>query len=289
MHERRHSLEQTADGLVRFAFGLGKKVLLADTLGRIADSVFAHGGVGASTATAWLGLVCYTFQIFFDFSGYSDMAIGLGAVFGLPLPENFRQPYRATSLTDFWRRWHITLSTWFRDYLYIPLGGNRRGAARTLVHLIAVAVVCGLWHGAAYTYMAWGLYHGVLLAIERVLRTKWNVALPAGHGARAVTLFLVMIGWVLFRADSLPEAFTYLKVLFGLASDPDPLFPLRYYLTSNHALILAVAALVALWPEAPPRLSVSRYVRPLAALAVSVLALIAQAPQTFNPFIYFQF
>ncbi len=287
--KREHSWTLVEQGLVRFGFGLGKKVLLADSLGRVADTVFQlNGSQGVSPGVAWLGVVCYTFQIFFDFSGYSDMAIGLGRVFGLPLPENFLQPYRAATVTEFWRRWHVTLSTWFRDYLYIPLGGNRRGVLRTSLNLAVVFLLCGLWHGAAWTFVLWGAYHGVLLSVERIMGVRgW--LLRSGTVGRVRTMLLVMIGWVVFRAPSAPEAWRYLGSMVGANSVPDAAFGLNYYLTVNHVVLLLAAALVAFWPLRPTRLAQFDFVRPYAALATTVLAVVAQSPQTFNPFIYFQF
>ncbi len=287
LSERTHSLAQVEEGLARFGFGLGKKVLLADTLGRVADQVFATGGGSLGAGTAWLGLLCYTFQIFFDFSGYSDMAIGLGRVFGLTLPENFRQPYRSHSVTEFWRRWHVTLSTWFRDYVYVPLGGNRRGAARTAVNLGLVFLACGLWHGAAWTFVAWGLYHGSLLALERVAGRRGFVT--RGLAGQALTFTLVMLGWVFFRSPSLAAAVSYFGALAGLTAAPDPLFTPAYYLTANHVTALAAASLLALWPDEPQVRPALLPLRSLAALTVTALALVAQSPKSFNPFIYFQF
>lgn len=289
LKQRAHSLEAVQAGLVRFGFGLGKKVLLADNLGRVADSIFNGGTLNLSCATAWLGVTCYTFQIFFDFSGYSDMAIGLARVFGLAsMPENFRQPYRATNMTDFWRRWHITLSTWFRDYLYIPLGGNRCGPIRTIMHLGIVFFLCGLWHGAAYTFIVWGLYHGAILTLERFLKVeKWPP--NSRFVSRIVTFLLVMVGWVLFRSHSLAEAKGFMLAMVGAAAHTDTLFPAGYYLTSNIVCCLCVAALIAFWPDYPTKLARLTPLRPLAALLVTALALIMQSPQSFNPFIYFQF
>jgi len=289
---RVHSLGGVEAGLVRFGFGLGKKVLLADTLGRVSDSIFSlnHGSLGPSTA--WLGALCYGFQIFFDFSGYSDMAIGLGRVFGLSLPENFRQPYRSSSVTEFWRRWHITLSTWFRDYLYIPLGGNRAGRLRTGLNLVTVFLLCGLWHGAAWTFVLWGLYHGCLLLAERILKASLGYA-PSGLPGRVLTFLLVLVGWVLFRSHSLPQALDFLRAMLGFGGRAAPAFAAGGLLTPNIICYLVLATLCAFWPEAGPepgRLArIGRILRPLAALTVTALALIAQAPQTFNPFIYFQF
>ena len=206
-----------ASGVQRFVYGLGKKVLIADTLARSADIAFASDGIGAGTlsaGTAWIGLVCYTLQIFFDFSGYSDMAIGLGRMLGFRFNENFRHPYASKSLREFWRRWHISLSTWFRDYLYIPLGGNRKSTARTFMNLAIVFLLCGLWHGASWHFLVWGALHGVVLFAERtsfgqILEGLWR---PVRHG---YVLGMVMLAWVFFRCTSVEHAFGYLGSLFG--------------------------------------------------------------------------
>src|SRR6185437_3614452 len=168
LYRRRSSFSDLADGMFRFCVGLAKKIVLADQMGVIADRIFELPGNELSTAVAWTGVVCYTLQIYYDFSGYSDMAIGLGRLLGFDFPENFNQPYRSASITEFWRRWHMTLSRWFRDYVYIPLGGNRRGPARTYVNLWIVFALCGLWHGAGLNFLVWGLYHGFLLVAERL-------------------------------------------------------------------------------------------------------------------------
>jgi alginate O-acetyltransferase complex protein AlgI len=286
---RTHSLADVEAGLVRFGFGLGKKVLLADNLGRVADAIFGTAAAALDPPTMWVGALCYALQIFFDFSGYSDMAIGLARVFGLSFPENFRQPYLATSITDFWRRWHMTLSTWFRDYLYIPLGGNRRGGARTAVNLVVVFFLCGLWHGAAYTFIVWGLYHGTLLIAERMLKATWQIELR-GLSGRAVTSLMVTLGWVVFRAHTLSDASLFLRTMAGLSAGDHPLRSASYYLTGNNICYLCVALVCAFWPERPLfPVAWERSLRPVAALAVTALALIFQAPQSFNPFIYFQF
>jgi len=289
LKQRSCSIAGVESGLVRFGFGLGKKVLLADTLGRVADAIFNGGPANLSLATAWLGAGCYTFQIFFDFSGYSDMAIGLARVFGLSaMPENFRQPYRATSMTDFWRRWHMTLSSWFRDYLYIPLGGNRCGPGRTIVHLGLVFFLCGLWHGAAFTFIFWGLYHGGILILERFLKVeRWPVY--SGTVGRVVTFLLVVVGWVFFRSHSLVAAMGFLKAMVGITSQPGSVFSANYYLTANHVFFLGAAALIAFWPDYPTKFARLAPLRPFAALGVTALAIIMQSPQSFNPFIYFQF
>ena len=192
-------------------------MLIADSVAPIADAAFAADAAGLGPAGAWLGIAAYTIQIYFDFSGYSDMAIGLGSMLGFDFPENFRRPYSAVSITDFWRRWHMTLSNWFRDYLYIPLGGSRRGGVRTMANLWIVFALTGIWHGANWTFLLWGLYHGAWLVAERLTGQR-----PVGDGAtlaplrRAVVLLAVMVGWVLFRSPDAGSAFEYLGAMFSL-------------------------------------------------------------------------
>lgn len=204
LHERTHGLEKFTAGAVRFAHGFAKKVIVADTVAAIADAGFGLPADELTFLAAWVAVLAYTVQIYFDFSGYSDMAIGLGLMFGFDFPENFRRPYSALSVTDFWRRWHITLSTWFRDYLYLPLGGSRGGDRRTLRNLAIVFFATGLWHGAAWTFVAWGAWHGVLLVAERLSGQRPVSAdgLALVPVRRALTFLAVVLGWVLFRATT---------------------------------------------------------------------------------------
>jgi alginate O-acetyltransferase complex protein AlgI len=210
---RGNTVERFASGVERFAFGLGKKVLIANTLGQIADQAFSTPPGTLSTSAAWLGIACYTLQIYFDFSGYSDMAIGLARMFGFELTENFNYPYIARSIREFWRRWHLSLSTWFRDYLYIPLGGNRGSGFRVRMNLFAVFFLCGLWHGASWNFAIWGIFHGVMLVLERGRLGRWIDAAPRSVSS-AYTILVVMVGWVFFRAETLAGATAYLKAMF---------------------------------------------------------------------------
>jgi alginate O-acetyltransferase complex protein AlgI len=228
-----------AEGIRRFIIGLAKKMLVANTVAVAADAIFALPGSGLNFSLAWLGVVCYTLQIYFDFSGYSDMAIGLAKLFGIDFLENFNYPYSARSITDFWRRWHISLSTWFRDYLYIPLGGNRCSPARNYANLVSVFFLCGLWHGASWTFAAWGLFHGAFLVLERmkagrIIDSLWS---PVRH---LYTLLVVSVGWVLFRADNVAQATAFLKAMAGLGSG----FGLEYHvgLYIDSQLVLALIA-----------------------------------------------
>ena len=201
---RQHSWDSFSEGVRRFIIGFGKKMLIANTVAQTADTIFTIRPYLMTPAVAWLGVLCYTLQIYFDFSGYSDMAIGLGKMFGFTFPENFNYPYIATSITDFWHRWHITLSSWFRDYLYIPLGGNRVPKWRVYANLLTVFFLCGLWHGATWTFVVWGLFHGFFLIIERAGLKNW---LERHRAVRHVyTLLAVMVGWVFFRSDTFAGA-----------------------------------------------------------------------------------
>src|SRR5205823_2909892 len=212
---RTHRLDDVASGLPRFAWGLTKKVVVADALAPMVDACFATPAPQMTFATAWLGAIGYTVQLYFDFSGYSDMAIGLGRMLGFRLPENFARPYSSVTITEFWRRWHMSLSRWFRDYVYISLGGNRYGSARTYRNLCIVFVLTGFWHGANWTFLVWGLYHGGLLVIERRFRYNQSPAhrLPR-LARRALTLLLVVIGWVFFRSANLTNALNMLGHMF---------------------------------------------------------------------------
>src|SRR5438876_3261876 len=209
------TLEGFALGVQRFVVGLGKKVLVANIVAGPADKIFSMPLRQLSFAHAWLAIVCYTIQIYFDFSGYSDMAIGLGRMFGFRFPENFRWPYAADSVQEFWRRWHISLSSWFRDYVYVPLGGNRASPVKTYRNLVAVFFLCGLWHGASWTFVIWGLFHGLFLVLERLglgAAVK-RLRPPLRH---AYLLLVVMVGWVFFREESLRGALSFLAAMVGL-------------------------------------------------------------------------
>jgi alginate O-acetyltransferase complex protein AlgI len=210
---RNESWENAYAGALRFCWGLAKKVLIADACGQVADVAFGMDMAALDTKTAWIGALAYTFQIYFDFSAYSDMAIGLARIFGFHLLENFNRPYAAASVTDFWRRWHISLSRWFRDYMYIPLGGNRKSNARTYANLLTVFTICGLWHGADWTFVCWGLYHGFFLVAERVTGFRRTSAGGWRWIGRPLTFLIVMFGWVLFRADSLPHAIGFAQAM----------------------------------------------------------------------------
>ena len=294
---RTHRLDDISSGFPRFALGLTKKVVVADSLSPLVDACFATPTHDMTFGVAWLGAVAYTVQLFFDFSGYSDMAIGLGRMLGFRLPENFARPYSSVTVTEFWRRWHMSLSRWFRDYVYISLGGNRYGPVRTYRNLVVVFVLVGFWHGANWTFLVWGLFHGALLVIERAFglggapADRW-----ARVGRRALTLLLVVIGWVFFRATGLPQALGMLGHM--LVPDTRGLTDvINVALTNQRMVILLVALLVVLLPTHPvtgPLLESSRSriaggVRigvMTAGLAYSVILI---ASGTFSPFLYYQF
>ncbi|MCY3002174.1 MAG: MBOAT family protein [Planctomycetota bacterium] len=300
--ERTLSSEKFASGVRRFAVGLAKKLLIANTCAVAAKDIFGLDPAQLDAGTAWLGALCYTAQIYFDFSGYSDMAIGLGRMLGFEFLENFDYPYIARSVTEFWRRWHLSLSTWFRDYLYIPLGGNRHGRARTYFNLVLVFFLCGLWHGAAWNFVVWGLFHGAFLVLERM----------ASGGKRARSSWLgwpyafvvAVVGWVFFNAKSLPHALEFLRAMAGFGTGDGVAVHAGLYLDALLATTLAVAAVgstpwvpaLARWRERRRAagaedglergLELATVALPLVMLCLSAARLSAG---TFNPFIYFRF
>jgi alginate O-acetyltransferase complex protein AlgI len=302
IHERRETVSGFAYGVRRFIIGCGKKMLISNVVAASGDQIFALPPADLTAPVAWLGIVCYTIQIYFDFSGYSDMAIGLGHMFGFKFLENFNYPYVARSITDFWRRWHISLSTWFRDYLYIPLGGSRVRPARTYLNLITVFFLCGLWHGASYNFVVWGLFHGALLVVERLGFGRWLAARSAiiAHG---YTLFFVMIGWVFFRANDLDHATDYLQVMFGLSPADPRVHPLVHFVDAEVWTAIALAVIgstpwlprvVAWWRglAAAGRgglQSALEWAGVVALLCVFVDCALKFAAGTYSPFIYFRF
>lgn len=236
-----------SEGVFRFVVGLAKKVLIANTLAQVADAAFDMPSAQLGTAFAWLGCLCYTLQIYFDFSGYSDMAIGLGRMFGFRFMENFNFPYIADSIQEFWRRWHISLSTWFKDYLYIPLGGNKRGRYRTYFNLLTVFFLCGLWHGASWTFVLWGGYYGCFLVMERMGFDKILVRLHLAL-RHIYVIMIVMAGWVLFRAETLTQALTYLGIMADFTSPTaDNLYEFALYCDLQFTLTL-ITAIIASMP-----------------------------------------
>ena len=292
--ERSVTTADFSEGVMRFVVGLGKKVLLANQMGAVWSEIYALGG-DVSALMAWTGAIAYTFQIYFDFSGYSDMAIGLGRMFGFKFPENFRYPYQSVSITDFWRRWHITLSTWFKEYLYIPLGGNRCGLARQALNLLIVWSLTGFWHGAGWNFVMWGLYYFVILFIEKLFLLKYlKKSKVLNH---IYVLLLVIISFVIFDAASMKDAFSYIGSMFGAGGYPLVSTEFVYYLRSYGVVILL--AMIGSTPL--PKLVVGKInesrvggkiMTVLAPVALCVLLAICTAclvDGSYNPFLYFRF
>ena len=289
IENRRADFENIVAGIRRFAIGLAKKVLIADTMASIVDVIFAAKVETIPTAYCWLGAVAYTLQIYFDFSGYSDMAIGLGRVFNFRFLENFDHPYCARSVQEFWRRWHISLSTWFRDYLYIPLGGNRKGALRTYCNMFTVFLLCGLWHGAAWNFVVWGVYHGVGLVVERAGFGKLVTKLPKPL-ANAYLLLFVIVGWVFFRAPDLGYAAAYLGNMFGGSTAAFRSFaPALNFIVLDKFILLAVGC-VAAYPvfDAIVR-RIPEAVRLVCGMTFFAVVFILAITSAYSPFIYFRF
>ena len=290
--ERNVTAADFSEGIMRFVVGLGKKVLLANQMGAVWTQIYALGG-DISALMAWTGAAAYTFQIYFDFSGYSDMAIGLGRMFGFKFPENFRYPYESVSITDFWRRWHITLSTWFKEYLYIPLGGNRRGLARQALNLLIVWTLTGFWHGAGWNFVMWGLYYFVILFVEKLFLLKALDKLPRLF-RHAYALLLIVIGWVIFASDDVSVMLPYLGSMFGANG---ALGGMDVYTLLTRAALMVICCVAS--TELPRRLFVTaagkmnekaaftvKSVLTLTLLALSVVFLIGDS---YNPFLYFRF
>jgi alginate O-acetyltransferase complex protein AlgI len=297
------TVDDFAYGVRRFVIGLAKKVLIANVVAGPADQIFALSAGELDPARAWLGIACYTLQIYFDFSGYSDMAIGLGRMFGFRFPENFHWPYIADTVQGFWRRWHMSLSTWFRDYLYVPLGGNRVSPARRYLNLVVVFFLCGLWHGASWNFVIWGLFHGTFLVVERLgladaITRVWK---PVRH---AYLLLVVMVGWVFFRADSLPGALAFLNAMAGARATVPSMYTLGWYLTPELCLAIVAGVMgsmpvvpaLAAWRDravgrgrAGNLAALSAPLNTAALMALLVASVMQIAARTYNPFIYFRF
>lgn len=302
LNERKTDSSTFSKGIERFIVGLAKKVLLANTIGEVADKIFAGDVTYLGTGVAWAGAICYSLQIFYDFAGYSDMAIGLGKIFGFDFMENFNYPYISKSITEFWRRWHISLSTWFRDYLYIPLGGNRKG--NVYVNLLIVFLATGIWHGAAWGYLIWGLWHGLFMLLERAFRNKGiNIKVP-GIVKWLYTMLVVVFGWVLFKLEELPAAIAYIGRMLhiGVGSYTD--FGVRYYMDNKMIFFVVMAVLAAIpWAQVLPRRlacrvssfamaeadSAAGIIRRIILIILLVLSLLFIVNSSYNPFIYFRF
>lgn len=291
LRSREHNIEGFVGGLTRFNYGFAKKILLANPMGGIADACFNAGDGVLMAPIAWLGVIAYAFQIYFDFSGYSDMAIGLGRMFGFRFPENFNSPYRSKSITEFWRRWHISLSSFLRDYLYIPLGGNRGSSGRTYVNLMMVMLIGGLWHGAQWTFVAWGAIHGGMLMLERLTgKDSFYKRLP-GWLRMAFTFVILLITWVFFRAANFEVAASYLGSMFGFGGDApaagiltgELLRPMNFFFLALAVIVTWVTPRTANWLEKLTGIKVA------IGLVLFVISLAMMFTQGFNPFLYFQF
>lgn len=291
---RSERLDDIAEGFPRFAWGLAKKVLIADQVAPVADAAFA-GGADPTTAGAWIGALAFTVQIYFDFSGYTDMAIGLARMFGFKFPENFRRPYSAVSITDFWRRWHMTLSRWFRDYVYIPLGGNKGTEVATVRNLLFVFLLTGFWHGAAWTFIVWGALNGLLIVAERLVGVRDMPDDRLVVPRRAATLLLIVLLWVMFRSESLSQSADFYAAMFSFGSLSIP-SSVEVALTGQAVFALAVGLTTALLPrdwvvglQLQRRWAGTPLALRIGALALLPWAAVAVAAGSFSPFLYFQF
>lgn len=276
--DRNVTAERFSYGISRFITGLSKKVLLANNIGMVWEQISGGNLAGLSAAEAWIGAAAFSFQIYFDFSGYSDMAIGLGELFGFHFQENFNHPYRSKSMTEFWRRWHISLGTWFREYVYIPLGGSRKGMKRQLLNLLIVWCLTGLWHGASWNFLVWGLYFGVFLTAEKLFLLRRLEALP-GWVSHAYCLIFVAVSWVIFAFDSMADVCTYVKSMFGLGSG-GWIGEAALYYGETWGVFFVVCALCSLGIFKMKR----AFLPVLFAASICFLA-----GGTYNPFLYFRF
>ena len=281
-----------SDGFKRFIYGLGKKVLISNVLGSCVDTIYAYNITDIDVRTAWIGALAYTFQIYYDFSGYSDMAIGIGKMFGFNIQENFNYPYLSKSITEFWRRWHISLGSWFREYVYIPLGGNRKGITRTYVNLIIVFFLTGLWHGADMSFVIWGLYHGLFMIIERVGLKK--ILDKAKILSMFYTFFIVNIGWVLFRADNTLIGVRFIARMMMPWRHQDIVIETWDYMDNKTIFtfvcaVLGMGVIKCLIPESVKKIWKGSVIEAIYCVIVLILCLASIASDTYNPFIYFQF
>lgn len=286
------SISSFSVGLRQFITGLGKKVLIADVLGVSVDMVWGNISYGFSSATAWAGILCYTLQIYYDFSGYTNMAIGIAKMLGFSLPENFDFPYLSKSVSEFWRRWHITLGNWFKEYIYFPLGGSRQGTFRTIINLSVVWLLTGIWHGAATHYVLWGIYFGCFVILEKLVsETNWYHKIPT-ICKWAVTFFLVMMGWVIFRSNSLTETVTYFKLLF--TGSDSVIYGFNYFFDNSVYIAASIGILLTL--PRPSKLIARISDKPaiivienLMLICVLLLSVFFMFNSTYQSFIYFQF
>lgn len=287
LDDREHSIDKVFDGFCRFSIGLAKKVLIADILGAVADRVFSQPDTNMSGLIAWLGIVCYAYQIYFDFSGYSDMAIGLAKVFGFTFLENFDRPYISKNITEFWRRWHISLSRFMRDYLYIPLGGNRGGVLRTYFNLWIVFLISGLWHGASWNFVFWGCFHGFFLCFDRLVWLRVSKLLP-NFIQVMFTFVLVLIGWVFFRLEAFSKAIAYIGMMFNPSGFfvAEKIIPRAQFIQDHGVFIFVIATLICFLPVLEVK---SIKVKGTLSVTLFVLSILSLASANYSPFIYFKF
>lgn len=288
LSERKLTGEGIFKGIVLFIAGLGKKVLIANNIGLLWEAM--HSADRIPVVSAWLGIIAFALQIYFDFSGYSDMAVGLGKMFGFDFERNFNYPYISTSVTDFWRRWHISLSTWFKEYVYIPLGGNRVSPVRKRVNLLIVWALTGLWHGASFNFLLWGLYYAVLLILEKDWYGKYIEKCSKGIKI-AYSLLVVLIGWVFFACESMPDAFRYLGNMFGIGAEGFFNSATMYALSSNFSmLLLGITAMLPIGKKLfRPYIEKNPAVAIIPCVIVFILSIIYLADASYNPFLYFRF
>lgn len=291
LENRNINVRKFAVGTLVFIRGLGKKVIFANLIGAVYTNIIGEGVSSLSVVTAWFGIMCYTMQIYFDFSGYSDMAIGLGKMFGFDFIQNFDFPYTAKSIKDFWSRWHISLSHWFRDYVYIPLGGNRKGTARTIFNTAVVWTLTGLWHGASWNFVMWGAYYGVLLIIEKFVLKDLIEKIPTWL-RHVLTMVVVMIGWVFFSSENLSEACNYLMSMFALNHNAFFDTGAQYYLSTSLFPLIIMSMSAFGFVKSIPKIqkpSVRLALQAFGYLLIFVVSVIFLVSDTFNPFLYFRF
>lgn len=296
--KRNHLLNRFNNGVKLFIYGLAKKMIIANTVGIVADVVFDKSYGSFSNIYAWIGVFSYTLQIYFDFSGYSDMAIGIGKMFGFEFKQNFKLPYSSTSIREFWQKWHISLSNWFRDYVYIPLGGNRYGGLRTGINLIIVFVLCGFWHGANFTFLFWGLFHGFFLVVERIINYRFLESIP-----KIIKLiyvwFTVMIGWVFFRSNSTEDAISMIQKMFYVTSNAHTMPDVASFITPYFILISIIGFLISIGllkngvlyclKQRMLNITIFRKLESLMLLLLLFWSVLEVTNSSYNPFIYFRF
>ena len=291
LSHRTVTIDNFYEGIIYFIRGLGKKVLFANTIGAVYSDIISQGIGNTSVVTAWICIICYTLQIYFDFSGYSDMAVGLGKMFGFEFVQNFNFPYKAVSITDFWRRWHISLSSWFRDYVYIPLGGNRKGTLRTIFNIFVVWSLTGLWHGAAWNFIAWGMFYGVLLILEKYVLKNILERVPVIF-RHIGTLIVVMIGWVFFSSENMTQATDFIGALIGFGNGSFIDSQAMYLLSQNAFPIFAMGlSAVGVFEMISTREETRVYkaLKCVVYLVIFILCITFLVSETYNPFLYFRF